>query len=163
MNAAAGEAGGDVLLFLHADTVLPDDAARRIADALIDPDTVAGAFRTWTVADAPRPWFAPLMHLADVRSRYSGLPYGDQAMFVRTAVFRALGGFPALPLMEDVELSRRLRRRGRIRVVDACVQTSGRRFAAHPIYYTLAMNLLPVLHRLGVPPATLRRLYGDVR
>ncbi len=163
MNAGARAATGGVLLFLHADVALPDDAVRRVEEALADPGVVAGAFRTWTVADGGRRWLAPLLHLADLRSRYSGLPYGDQALFVRAEAFREAGGFPEQPLMEDLELSRRLTRVGRIRVVRSRVTVSGRRFLARPIYYTLAVNLFPALYAAGVSPATLKRFYEDPR
>ncbi len=163
MNAGARAATGDVLLFLHADVRLPDDVLSRVEDALADPRVVAGAFRTWTVPDAGRSWLAPLLHLADLRSRYSGLPYGDQALFVRAEAFRRAGGFREQALMEDLELSRSLRRLGRIRTVRSRVTVSGRRFLARPFYYTLAVNLFPTLYALGVPPAALKRLYGDPR
>jgi rSAM/selenodomain-associated transferase 2 len=164
MNAGARAATGDVLLFLHADVRLPDDALVRIEDALTDAAVVAGAFRTWTVPDgAGRSWLAPLLHLADLRSRYARLPYGDQALFVRAEAFRRVGGFPDQPLMEDLELSRRLARLGRLRVVRSRVSVSGRRFLARPIYYTLTVNLFPALYALGVAPTTLKRLYGDQR
>jgi rSAM/selenodomain-associated transferase 2 len=162
MNAGARAATGDVLLFLHADVRLPDDALRRVEEALADPEIVAGAFRTWTVADG-RSWLSPLLHLADLRSRYSGLPYGDQALFVRAEAFRQAGGFPEQPLMEDLELSRRLRRLGRIHIVRARVIVSGRRFLARPVFYTLAVNLFPMLYAAGVPASALKRLYGDPR
>jgi rSAM/selenodomain-associated transferase 2 len=162
-NAGAAAAKGSVLLFLHADVSLPPDAPRQVQRALDDARVVAGAFRTWTVPDAGRSLLAPLLHLADLRSRYSALPYGDQAIFVRAEAFRRVGGFPDQPLMEDLELSRRLRRLGRIRIVPASVRVSGRRFLARPIYYTLAVNLFPVLYALGVAPATLKRIYGDPR
>ncbi len=113
--------------------------------------------------DGPPSWVGPLLHLADLRSRYTGLPYGDQAVFVRAGVFDRLGGFPEQPLMEDLELSRRLRRAGKIRMVPASVRVSGRRFQSRPIYYFLLANVLPVLYRAGVPPARLARLYGDPR
>ncbi len=162
MNAGARVANGDVLLFLHADVQLPDDAVDRIRRALSDDNVVAGAFKTWTVPDQ-RAWLAPLLHLADLRSRYSGLPYGDQALFVRAEAFRELGGFPDQPLMEDLELSRRLRKVGRIRTVAASVHVSGRRFLARPVYYTFLVNVFPLLYRLGVPAQTLARFYGDQR
>ncbi len=162
-NAGAAAARGDVLLFLHADVSLPADWTFRVARALADPAVVAGAFRTWTVADAGPSRLAPLLHLADVRSRYSGLPYGDQAIFVRAEAFRRAGGFPDQPLMEDLELSRRMRRLGKIRIVPASVRVSGRRFLARPVLYTLAVNVFPALYALGVPPAALKRLYGDPR
>jgi len=162
-NAGAAAARGDVLLFLHADVSLPVGAARHVTRALEDRTVVAGAFRTWTVPDGQPSRLAPLLHLADLRSRYSGLPYGDQAIFVRAEAFRAVGGFPDQSLMEDLELSRRLRRHGRIRIVRASVSVSGRRFLTRPIFYFLAVNLFPALYALGVSPATLKRLYGDPR
>lgn len=162
MNAGAAVATGDALLFLHADVSLPHDALDHVARALAAPDVVGGAFRTWTVADRPSP-LAPLLHLADVRSRYSELPYGDQAPFVRAEVFRAVGGYPEIPLMEDLALSRRLRAVGALRVVPARVSVSGRRFLERPVFYTLVVNTFPALYRLGVPPSLLARFYGAVR
>jgi rSAM/selenodomain-associated transferase 2 len=163
MNAGAERASGSVLLFLHADVALPADAPRHIAAAMEDSRVVAGAFKTWTVDDAGRSRLGPLLHLADLRSRYTRFPYGDQALFVRAEAFRAVGGFPAQPLMEDLELSRRLWKLGRIRTVDARVTVSGRRFLARPVFYFLAVNGFPLLYRLGVSPHTLLRLYQHVR
>jgi len=162
MNAGAALATGDVLLFLHADVSLPEDALSHLERALADPRVVGGAFRTWTVADRPTR-LGPLLHLADVRSRYSSLPYGDQALFVRTSIFRALGGFPTIALMEDLALSRLLRKAGRLRIVPARVRVSGRRFLERPIFYTSLVNLYPALYRLGVPPSLLARFYRAVR
>lgn len=161
MNHGARLAGGDVLLFLHADVTLPAGALKHVEQAFADAHTVAGAFRTWHVADDGRR--APWLHLADLRSRYSGLPYGDQALFVRREAFWRAGGFPDQPLMEDLELSRRLRRLGRIVILKSSVRVSGRRFLAHPIRDTLFVNAFPLLYRLGVPAASLARLYRDVR
>lgn len=163
MNAGAAAAGGAVLLFLHADVSLPADAAARIAAALADPAVVGGAFRTWHVADGGRNWLGPLLHLADVRSRTTRLPYGDQAMFVRRDAFVAVGGFPEQPLMEDLELSRRLRGHGRLVTVAASVRVSGRRFLSQPLRAVVALRLLPALYRLGVTPERLARLYGNPR
>lgn len=164
MNVGARAATGDIILFLHADVRLPADAAVHIERALSDAGTVAGAFRTWTVDDRGRSsWIAPLLHLADLRSRYSRLPYGDQALFVRSRVFRSLGGFADVPLMEDLELSRRLSAVGKIRVVPAVVMVSGRRFLDRPIYYFFLINLMPLLYRIGVPPRVLGKVYGNVR
>ena len=162
LNAGAAQASGEILLFLHADVSLPLDARAQLERALEDPGVVAGAFRTWTIADRPTR-LGPLLHLADLRSRYSSLPYGDQALFVRTDVFRRVGGFPPLPLMEDLALSQRLRREGSLRIVPASVRVSGRRFIERPLRTTLMMNTFPALYRLGVPPAYLARLYGVVR
>jgi rSAM/selenodomain-associated transferase 2 len=161
MNHGARRACGEVLLFLHADVSLPPDVAMHVERALADQRTVAGAFRTWHVAeDGESP---PWLHLADLRSRYSGLPYGDQALFVRREAFWKAGGFPEQPLMEDLELSRRLRRLGRISIAPVSVRVSGRRFLAHPLRHALLVNSFPLLYRLGVGPARLARLYRDVR
>lgn len=154
----------DVLCFVHADVSLPTNARGLIARAMSPRGVVAGAFRTWTVADGPRrPWWRPLLHLADLRSRYSRLPYGDQVLFVRKDAFWAVGGFPDQPLMEDLELSIRLRQRGRIARVRGSVEVSGRRFIEQPLLFTAIVNTFPLLYRLGVPPATLRKFYPDVR
>lgn len=163
MNAGAQAATGNVLLFLHADVTLPQDAIEHIRAALADPNVVAGAFRTWTVAEGEHPILSRLLHLADLRSRYTRLPYGDQALFVRTEVFNRLNGYPAIELMEDLAFSQRLARVGRIRTVPARVMVSGRRFVARPIFYTAVMNVFPLLYRLRVPPRVLSRFYGHVR
>lgn len=165
MNEGARRATGELLLFLHADVSLPSDAVGQIRAVMAARDTVAGAFRTWTVADgdARRPWWSPLLHLADLRSRYSKLPYGDQAIFVRRSDFWKVGGYPEIPLMEDLELSRRLRRVGTVRVAPASVLVSGRRFLERPCYFFLVVNSFPLLYRLKVPPRLLARVYGAVR
>ena len=163
LNAGARVATGDVLLFLHADVALPGDAVDWIARALDEPGAVAGAFRVRTVADAGANWLGPLLRLADLRSHVTHLPYGDQALFVRRAVFEAAGGFPDEPLMEDVALARRLRSAGRIVMVPAYVRASGRRFLRRPLASVVAMWTFPTLYRLGVPPRTLARLYDDPR
>src|SRR5262249_32284083 len=128
-----------------------------------DPAVVAGAFRTHTIAEDARSWVTPFLRLADVRGRFTRHPYGDQALFVRRDAFERAGGFPEQPLMEDVELARRLRRLGRIVVVPATVRVSGRRFVTHPLRTIAAMRLFPVLYRLGCPPDLLARLYGAPR
>jgi rSAM/selenodomain-associated transferase 2 len=163
MNAGARVANGEVLLFLHADATLPANAAQWIAHALAKPDVVAGAFRLRTVADGPRAWLAPLLRLADLRSRVTRLPYGDQAVFVRRDAFERAGGFPEQPLMEDLELALRLRKLGRIEIVPAVVEVSGRRFLARPLTSAIVMRLFPLLYRLGVPPRLLAQLYGNPR
>jgi rSAM/selenodomain-associated transferase 2/rSAM/selenodomain-associated transferase 1 len=163
MNAGAKVATGNVLLFLHADVSLPKNAAPLINQALDRPDAIAGAFKTWTVADLGRSWLGPLLHLADLRSRYTSLPYGDQAIFVNADAFRAAGGYPDQPLMEDLEFSRRLKRRGKIVRIPGSVTVSGRRFQRRPVYYAALMNIFPLLYRLGVPAQSLARFYRDAR
>ena len=162
MNAGTRYATGDVLLFLHADVELPESAMDRIAD-IMSTSAVAGFFKTHTVDDSPQQRSAPWLRLADARSRYTGLPYGDQAIFVRSKVFREIGGYPSQPLMEDLEFSRRLRRNGKIRRARASVRVSGRRFIERPIFYTFLVNVFPLLYALGVSPRTLAKLYRDSR
>lgn len=162
LNAGAAAATGEVLLFLHADVRLPSEASVHVERALTSPEVVGGAFKTWTVPDRPT-WLAPWLHLADLRSRYSALPYGDQAMFVRRSSFEAVGGFPAQPLMEDLELSRKLSTIGRLLTVPAVVRVSGRRFVARPVFFTVVVNIFPALYRLGVSAERLSKLYAQVR
>jgi rSAM/selenodomain-associated transferase 2 len=163
LNAGAQAATGEVLLFLHADARLPAEAPARIAEALADPRVGWGAFWIRTSAEGLPGWPARWLWLADLRSRYSRLPYGDQALFVRREVFERAGGFTSQPLFEDLDLSRRLRRSGRPLLIRVPVHVSGRRFMARPTYYACLMAILPVLYRLGVPPAALARWYGEVR
>jgi len=163
MNAGAALATSDVVLFQHVDVALPPDAPNHVARALGDAGVVAGAFRIRTVADAGRNRLGPLLRLADRRARRTRHPYGDQALFVRRNVFFDVGGFPDQPLMEDVEIARRLWRRGRIVTVDAEVLVSARRFLARPLRSVVAMHLFPSLYRAGVSPTWLARLYGAPR
>ena len=164
-NLGAAATTAEVLVFVHADVLVPVDAAAWIAGTLARPGVVAGAFRTRTRFDGagPMPGIGRWLYLADLRSRLGRVAYGDQAIFVRRATFMALGGFPDQPLMEDLELSRRLRRLGRMPVVPREVLVSGRRFVAQPLRATLCCHLFPALYDLGVSPATLARLWGAVR
>jgi GT2 family glycosyltransferase len=165
MNAGARATTAPVLLFLHADVSLPADFAAHVRAALADPGVVGGAFRTWHVADVADGvwWIRPFLHVADVRSRVTRFPYGDQAMFARREAFEAVGGFPQQGLFEDVELAARLRRAGAVVTVPASVRVSGRRFLRSPLRAVVAMRLFPLLYRLGVPADRLARLYGDPR
>lgn len=172
LDLGASEARGSVLLFLHADAILPTNAARAIHRTLADPDVVAGAFRTWTLPDhdisgparsSRRSRLGMLLHLADLRSRYSRLPYGDQGMFVRAEVFHAAGGFPRVPLMEDLSLSRTLWRFGVVRIARERIRVSGRRFESSPVKQTVWVNLFPFLHHAGLSAEFLAQLYGDPR
>jgi hypothetical protein len=134
-----------------------------IALALRDPSVVMGAFRTRTIDERGQARWAPLLRLADVRSRTTNVPYGDQAPFVRREAFSRAGGFPDQELMEDYELARRMQRIGKVRTVRESVRVSGRRFLSRPLYYTTLVNVFPLLYRAGVPAALLARAYRDVR
>jgi len=158
MNAGARAARGDVLLFLHADTLLPDGALAAVEAAVGDPGVVAGRFDIRF--DNPRPVFRMIAWFMNERSRWSGISTGDQAIFVRREVFEALGGYPDMPLMEDVELSRRLKRRGRLAALRLRVTTSARKWEREGAIRTiLLMWTLRLLYMAGVSPAGLHRWY----
>lgn len=159
MNAGACAATGAVLLFLHADTALPDAADTLLRDALArDPARLWGRFDVRI--DGAAPLLRLVAHAMSLRSRLSGIATGDQAIFCRRAAFADAGGFPALPIMEDIAFSRRMRRRSRPLCLTACVTTSGRRWQAHGIVRTIAlMWALRLAYALGVPAATLARWY----
>lgn len=129
MNAGAAAATGDVLLFLHADTRLPDDGFEKIDAALENPRVAGGAFH---LGIAGRGWFYRFTaRNANIRSKLVGAPYGDQAFFVRRSAFEALGGYRNLAHCEDLDFIRRLRKQGRVVIVPAAVSTSARRWEKH--------------------------------
>jgi rSAM/selenodomain-associated transferase 2 len=161
--AGARLATGTVLWFLHADAVPPPDAIARIREALREPEVVGGAFYLRTVSEGDRGGRGSWLRIADLRSRLTGYPYGDQGIFVRRSAYEAAGGMPEQPLLEDLALVRALRRVGALRTVPVEVTVSGRRFEARPLYYLLVMNLFPTLYRLGVSPDTLARWYHNER
>ena len=163
MNLGARRATGDVLWFLHADVRIPPAAHGTILRCLRCPTVVAGAFRTRTVNDASPSRLERVLPVADVRSHYTRLPYGDQALFVRRWAFEQVGGFPPQRLLEDLELSRRLWTCGKIAIANEHVEVSARRFMARPLYYTAVMNTFPVLYRLGVSSDRLASWYGNPR
>lgn len=158
MNAGARVARGDVLVFLHADTALPAGFEQAIARALADPAVVGGRFDVRL--DNPRWPFRLIGGLMNLRSRLSGISTGDQALFVRRDVFETLGGFPDIPLMEDVEITRRLKRRGRQAALRDRVTTSARKWEREGVARTIGlMWALRLLYACGVSPARLHRWY----
>jgi rSAM/selenodomain-associated transferase 2 len=158
MNAGAARSRGDTLLFLHADTRLPPGATRAIADALADPAVVGGRFDVRF--DPDRPALRVIAAFMNGRSRLSGISTGDQALFVRRTTFEALGGFADIALMEDIELSRRLRRAGRLACLRQRVTTSSRKWATEGVARTvLLMWALRLAYWSGVAPERLHRWY----
>jgi rSAM/selenodomain-associated transferase 2 len=158
MNAGAAEANGDILLFLHADTVLPEDYTQYVRKAMLQAGAVAGAFRL--SINSPERSLRRVEWLANWRSRHMLLPYGDQAIFMRSEVFEEMGGFPEIPIMEDFELMRRLKRRGRIEVVKASIQTSPRRWLdVGVLRATIVNQAVIVAYFLGVPISRIADLY----
>jgi rSAM/selenodomain-associated transferase 2 len=158
MNAGAAAAAGDALLFLHADTRLPEGAVAAIEDALARPGVIGGRFDVRF--DSARPVLRMVAWFMNARSRLSGICTGDQAIFVGRAAFDAIGGYPDIPLMEDIELCRRLKRRGRLCALRLRVTTSARKWEREGPLRTIAlMWALRLLHFCGVPPARLHRWY----
>ena len=165
MNAGASVAGGEVLLFLHADTFLPGGSVDAVLDALRDPAVIGGAFRVRLSASRGAGRYVRAMlrvtgRMIGTRGSVSRSYSGDQAIFVRAEAFRAAGGYPEIPLMEDVELSRRLRRTGRTVMLPLRVETSGRRWEAWgPLRTVLFMWLLRIGYLLGSSPSRCAEAY----
>jgi rSAM/selenodomain-associated transferase 2 len=160
MNLGAAHATGDILLFLHADTLLPPESANAIRHAMRTPEVTGGAFRL--VINPTTPALRLIAWGANLRSRFAQLPYGDQALFVRRHIFEALGGYADEPFLEDVQLVRAMRRYGRVILVPHAVQTSGRRWLQEGVVYTTVRNNVVVgLFFCGVAPVTLKRWYTD--
>ena len=158
MNAGAAQARAEVLLFLHADTRLPANADELIREALAGGAHVWGRF---DVAITGRPRMLRLIAaLMNLRSRLTGIATGDQAMFMTRAAFEAVDGFPAQPLMEDIEMSRRLLHLSRPACLRAKVQTSGRRWESRGVWRTvLLMWRLRFAYWRGASPERLAELY----
>lgn len=162
MNAGAAAAQGDVLIFLHADTRLPQDARAHIERALADPGVVGGAFRLrFDTMTLPYRLVAASVNL---RGRLRQSFTGDQAYVIRRSAFEQVGGFPKQPLMEDLEIVRRLRRIGRMVLLPAAVTTSARRHHQAGLWRTIAlMWLLRTLYWAGMSPERLQQIYLDIR
>lgn len=158
MNAGAARATGNALLFLHADTVLPENWMRVVTDTLGKPGVVAGSFGFRVAESFPGRWLVEWT--TNLRSRWFQNPYGDQTQFVRRALFEELGGFADLPIMEDYELNQRLRRRGRVATSAATAITSGRRWKKLGVIQTTLINKMIITgFHLGVCPHKLARFY----
>jgi len=158
MNMGARAATGKALLFLHADTLLPPGGTHAVVQALTDPSVLAGGFRH---AFMERGVILTLISSwATARSRLAGIHLGDQAMFVRRASFEAVGGFPEVPLFEDLRLSRALRERGRTVTLPLSVATSARRLRqAGMLRMGIRFAWLELRHALGADPERLKKAY----
>jgi len=160
MNMGASEVQCSIFLFLHIDTVISSSCIESVKDAMNDPDVVGGRFDVQL--SGRHPAFRMIEWFINWRSRITKISTGDQAMFVRRDVFRHLGGFLDIPLMEDVEFSRRLKRQGRITCLWQQVMTSSRRWEKHGIVRTiLLMWWLRFRYWIGTNPAVLKRHYVD--
>jgi rSAM/selenodomain-associated transferase 2 len=161
MHAGACAARGAVLWFLHADTLVPADAAEHITNALRDPAVVGGNFR---LRFDGRRWVARFLTCLQPVFGSLGLVYGDSAVFVRREEYERIGGFKPYPLFEDLDLVSRLRRRGRMIRVPATVVTSSRRFESRSFTITFARwVVLQLLYWVGVSPNWLNHQYAPIR
>jgi rSAM/selenodomain-associated transferase 2 len=158
MNAGAGAARGDVLLFLHADCTLPADADRLILDGLGASGKLWGRFDA--ALDSARPLLKTVAIMMNLRSRWSGIATGDQGIFMSRALFTDVGGFPVMPLMEDIALSKRAKTHGAPLCLRARIVTSARRWEQHGVLRTIVlMWRLRLAYFLGADPARLAMRY----
>ena len=158
MNAGAAASTGDILLFLHADTLLSHGYDTRVRQALAKPSYVGGAFEL--KIDGCRLCLRLVETGVNWRSNFLQMPYGDQAIFLSSATFNKIGGFPDLPLMEDFEFVRRLKKQGRIEIVPQSVLTSARRWQQVGVLKTTIINQIVIIaYFLGVSPDRLAFWY----
>lgn len=162
MNAGAAQATADLLLFLHADTQLPHNAKSLIEQAMKNSEHVGGRFDVRFPRDEGYAWMVSRM--MNYRSRLSGICTGDQGIFVRRAVYESMGGFADIPLMEDIEFSQRLKRKGTVVALQETVTTSFRRWEQQgPLRTILQMWVLRFLYWMGWSAHRLHRYYHHVR
>jgi len=159
MNAGARVARGTLLLFLHADTLLPRGALRAATRTCARPGIAGGAFSLGI--DHLGQIFRWIEVTANLRARLTRIPYGDQAIFLRRAVFESMGGFKEIPIMEDIDLMQRLKRAGhRVAILPERVRTSPRRWETEgPVFCTIRNTLLSTLYFSGIPAEQLKRFY----
>ena len=159
MNLGAEHARGDILVFVHADTCMPHSWRESILEAVAEPDFKAGAFEL--SIDNPGFWFRVMEKTANIRTKYTRVPYGDQVLFFDRSYFCSLGGFAPIPLMEDVELMTRIRKQGdRIVLLDTPVRTSARRWEKEGVFKGMLRNwMLRLLYHCGCKPEALTGMY----
>jgi len=163
MNFGASKAEGDILLFLHADCVLPGDGFNTIRDILRDDSIAAGAFYLGIESSQFR--YRIIEFVANIRARLTCLMYGDQGMFLKKDMFDRIGGFADIPLMEDIEISKRLKKLGKIAFVKQPVKASPRRWLNEGLLYTTLRDwTIAFLYTfMNVLPEKLIKHYRDVR
>ncbi len=161
MNAGATLARGDTLLFLHADTFLPNGGIELVTETMADPRYVGGAFGF--SFDSGRRTLRFLSTLVSIHSRLMRAPLGDHGIFVRREYFTQIGGYSDIPILEDLEFVRRIKRRGdRVKLLKPRVRTSPRRLEQEGMFYYLARNVsLVLLYSMGASPERLKRYYPD--
>ena len=158
MNAGANEATGDLLLFLHADSRIEPESYRKMLEYMKNPKWIGGAF---TLCIESGKWSLKLIALlANIRSKYFGLAYGDQGFFVRKEAFKDMNGFSPIPICEDLDFYYRLRKKGSVILLKEKAHTSPRRWINEGIFFTTVRNfIIAVLFGLGFPPHILTKWY----
>ena len=162
MNAGANEATGDLLLFLHADSRIEPESYRKMLECMENPKWIGGAF---TLCIESGKWSLKLIALlANIRSKYFGVAYGDQGFFVRKEVFKDMNGFSPIPICEDLDFYYRLRKKGSVILLKEKAHTSPRRWINEGIFFTTVRNfIIAVLFGLGFPPHILTKWYLPIR
>ena len=162
MNAGANEATGDLLLFLHADSRIEPESYRKMLEYMKNPKWIGGAF---TLCIESGKWSLKLIALlANIRSKYFGIAYGDQGFFVRKEVFKDMNGFSPIPICEDLDFYYRLRKKGSVILLKEKAHTSPRRWINEGIFFTTVRNfIIAVLFGLGFPPHILTKWYLAIR
>jgi len=159
-NRGAELAAGRVLLFLHADTYLPEGYIEHIFEAMMDPMTATGAFRFKT--DFKNPFMKAIEFVTNIRSIYFKMPYGDQGLFIRKSLFESVGGFSDILIMEDFEFIRRIKKKGKIITLPVSVITSGRRWLSLGLLKTTIINQIVIAaYFMGVSPARIALWYQN--
>lgn len=158
MNAGAEQARGDLLMFLHADTSLDPAGYAMMKQFMADGSRVGGAFSLDIASTAKS--LKLVSRMANLRARTLKLAYGDQAFFVRADVFSRLGGFQTIPICEDLDFFRRLRKQGQVLILPHKASTSARRWEREGVFYcTLRNSLIASAFLLGCPPRLLSKWY----
>jgi rSAM/selenodomain-associated transferase 2 len=162
MNQGALNSKGDILLFLHADSIIPANTVEVIENALAGDENVGGGF-SLSIDDRAL-IYRLISYFSNLRVRFFGHFFGDQAIFIRREVFEELGGFKDLELMEDMDFSRRAKKRGKMIQLSEEVVTSARRWKSNGVWRTIwLMQKIKFLYFLGVHPGRLSRMYPDAR
>lgn len=160
MNTGAQYATADTLLFLHADTQIPQNYLQLVEETLVKPKTVAGAFLL--KINGQNPLLRLIEKGVNGRSCFLQMPYGDQGIFLKKEMFEKVGGFPILPIMEDFQLIRTLKKQGKIRLATASVLTSARRWQRLGVIQTTLINQIIIIgYFLGIPPSQLKQWYSS--
>lgn len=163
MNAGARLAEGDILIFLHADTQMPSDGLKHIIEIMNTSQYKAGAFKL--AFDSERSVYRLIEKLASWRCCITRIPYGDQAIFMSKFYFQKIGGFAEIPIMEDIDLMLRIRKRkDRVYISDKCIKTSARRWEDEGVLYcAVRSSILALLFKFGIQPYRLLKYYKIFR